>query len=283
MAQAQTDCTLYWLNNAGRQPLLTPAEELHLGAMVRAWQDHPDGPVDAPAGIRRRGLRARDRFVLANLRLVAHVCAKRAGSAPLEDRLQAGVLGLLRGAERFDPARGYKFSTYAYWWILQSLTPVNDLARYPVHIPGNVTAYLGGWKNGVVSQDCRDAADMWQSSVVRLDSIFESSDNQGISLANVVADPSQPGLDDIAEQEGLGQALQAMAESNPDAFALLQLREDGHGSTDLAELEGISEKRIRSRLSREAQAMRQLPQVVAVLGDAPAEQKRRHWKRRSCC
>jgi DNA-directed RNA polymerase sigma subunit (sigma70/sigma32) len=78
----KTPAALFWLNNAGRQPLLTPAEELHLGAMVREWQDHPDGPADAPAAIKRRGLRARDRFVMANLRLVAHVAGKRGGLAP---------------------------------------------------------------------------------------------------------------------------------------------------------------------------------------------------------
>ena len=278
----KTPAALYWLNNAGRQPLLTAAEEIHLGAAVRAWQDHPDGPADAPAGIRRRGLKARDRFVLANLRLVAHVAGRRGGAAPLEDRFQAGVLGLLRGAERFDPARGYKFSTYAYWWILQALNPVNDLARYPVYIPGNVTAYLGGWKNGEIGQACKDAADLWRYPILGMDTTYGGDDDRGGTLTNVVADPSQPGLDDIAEQDELGQALQAMGEFDPDALALLQLREDGHGALDLAELEGLTESGIRSRLRRDTQAMRQLPAVAAVLGDAPAEQKRRHWKRRGC-
>lgn len=81
MAQSKTDAALHWLNQAGCQPLLTAAEELHLGALVRAWQDQPDGPADAPAPIRRRGIKARDRFVCANLRLCAHVVGKRGGVA----------------------------------------------------------------------------------------------------------------------------------------------------------------------------------------------------------
>ena len=279
----QTPAALYWLNNAGRQPLLTPAEELHLGAMVREWMDHPDGPADAPAGIRRRGLRARDRFVLANLRLVAHVAGKRGGVAPLEDRLQAGVLGLLRGAEKFDPTKGYKFSTYAYWWILQALNPVNDLVRYPVHIPMDVAAYLGGFKNGVVGQERKDAADLWRNPILGLDATYGGDDDRGGTLTNVVADPNQLGLDYMAERDEAEQALGAMAEFNAEVFALLELKEqDGAGAADLAELVGVTEPCMRYRLRRDAQAMRQFPQVVAVLGDAPTDQKRRHWRRRGC-
>ena len=280
----KTPAALYWLNNAGRQPLLTAAEEIHLGAAVRAWQDHPDGPADAPAGIKRRGLRARDRFVLANLRLVAHIAGKHGGSAPLEDRLQAGTLGLMRGAEKFDPTKGYKFSTYAYWWILQSLRPVNDSARYAVHIPMDVCAYLGGWKNGDVAQDRKDAAELWRYPILGMDTTYAAEDDRGGTLTNVIGDSNQPaGLDALAEQDEAERALRAMAAFDPDAFALLELKEqDGTGAADLAELVGVTEPCIRYRLRRDAQAMRNLPQVVAVLGDAPAEQKRRPWKRRGC-
>lgn len=115
-----------WLDSAGRYPLLTAAEELHLGAMVQAWQQWPGGPDTAPAPVRRRGLRARDRMVTANLRLVVAVAKRYQRYAALravefEDLLQAGAMGLQRGIEKFDPARGYKLSTYSYWWIRQSL------------------------------------------------------------------------------------------------------------------------------------------------------------------
>jgi RNA polymerase primary sigma factor len=142
---AGSDAVTFWLDGAGRQPLLTTAEEVHLGGLVRCWQDHPKGPELAPALIKRRGIRARDRFVSANLRLVAHVCritrpalGAHITDSDLPDLLQAGAIGLMRGAERFDPARGYKFSTYAYWWIRQGMTRAIDNSartiRLPIHI-----------------------------------------------------------------------------------------------------------------------------------------------------
>jgi RNA polymerase primary sigma factor len=110
----------WWHEQAGRFPLLTPSQEIHLGQQVRAWLDHPP---PAPAAIERRGRRARDRFVRANLRLVINF-TERYRSVPAqyqEDLIQAGNLGLMRAVEKFDPARGYKFSTYAYWWIRQGI------------------------------------------------------------------------------------------------------------------------------------------------------------------
>lgn len=128
----------WYLDEIGRVPLLTPAEELHLGAMVRAWQDHPDGPDGCPAAIRRRGLRARDRFVAANLRLSVSFISKRCQhlrQVEQDDLIQMANLGLVRAVERFDPARGYKFSTYAYWWIRQAVNRNVDLEGRTVRLP----------------------------------------------------------------------------------------------------------------------------------------------------
>lgn len=109
----------WWHDQAGRYPLLTPAQEITLGQQVRAWLDDPDPP---PAVI-RRGQRARERFVRANLRLVINV-ADRYRSVPpqyADDLIQAGNMGLITAVTKFDPARGYKFSTYAFWWIRQAI------------------------------------------------------------------------------------------------------------------------------------------------------------------
>jgi len=127
-----------WLAAAGRVPLLTPAEELHLGTMVRRWLDDPD---PSPAVI-RRGKRARDRMIAANLRLVVsvtkryHPAIERRRLSHL-DALQEGTIGLVRACEKFDPMRGFKLSTYATWWIRQGLTrwlSSSDLIRVPVHL-----------------------------------------------------------------------------------------------------------------------------------------------------
>ena len=142
-----SDAVGHWLKGAGRLPLLGPAEELHLGALVRAWQDHPAGPAAAPAVVRRRGLRARDRIVRCNLRLVVHVTdrLRRAGSGrliDLEDALQVGAIGLQRAAEKYDPARGYKFSTYAFWWIRQAITRECEVFGRVIRLPSGFAAQV---------------------------------------------------------------------------------------------------------------------------------------------
>ena len=134
------DATSAWLEVAGRVPMLTHREELELGRLVRAWQDWPGGPDVAPQLIRRRGLRARERMVAANLRLVAAQAkaywlrGRRCGFE-LVDLLQEGVLGLQRAAEKFDPARGYKLSTYSVPWIRQAMGRMLDHHGGPVRVP----------------------------------------------------------------------------------------------------------------------------------------------------
>jgi RNA polymerase primary sigma factor len=133
----------WWLDSIGRIPLLTPAEEIELGTAIQRWQQHPD---PCPPGIRRRGQRARDRFVSANLRLVVAYISKRchrlAKSYGVEDLTQAGNMGLITAAERFDPAKGYRFSTYAYWWIRQAINRWVDQHGRAIAIPGSHCQHL---------------------------------------------------------------------------------------------------------------------------------------------
>jgi len=133
----------WWLDSIGRIPLLTPAEEIELGTAIQRWQQHPD---PCPPGIRRRGQRARDRFVSANLRLVVAYISKRCHrltrSFDREDLTQAGNMGLITAAERFDPAKGYRFSTYAYWWIRQAINRWVDQHGRAIAIPGSHCQHL---------------------------------------------------------------------------------------------------------------------------------------------
>jgi RNA polymerase sigma factor (sigma-70 family) len=126
-----------YLNSISRVPLLTGEEELHLGRLVREWQDHEN----APAAVARRGKRALDRLVSANLRLVVSVVTRyrrRFAHLAIEpiDLVQAGNIGLIRAVEKFDPKRGYRFSTFAYWWIRQAVSrhiqEVHPTVRVPV-------------------------------------------------------------------------------------------------------------------------------------------------------
>jgi RNA polymerase primary sigma factor len=134
----------WWLDTIGRVPLLSPAEEIELGTAIQRWQQHPP---PCPPGIRRRGMRARDRFVTANLRLAVSYVARRCNRLAKahggsEDLQQAANMGLITAAERFDPARGYRFSTYAYWWIRQAVNRWVDQHSRMVSIPGSHCQHL---------------------------------------------------------------------------------------------------------------------------------------------
>jgi RNA polymerase primary sigma factor len=128
-----SDSLTLFLNQAGRIPLLTADEEILLGRriqkMITLLQDNPSGPYSRDEHFTiKRGNRAKDRMVAANIRLVASAARKYRGNNTKnrlqldhEDLLQEGILGLIRATEKFDPERGYKFSTYAYWWIRQTM------------------------------------------------------------------------------------------------------------------------------------------------------------------
>src|SRR5205807_3382633 len=103
LATATTDALQLFLNEAGRYPLLTADEEVTLAKRIE-----------------RGDKAAKDLMVNSNLRLVVSIAKKYQGHGlSLLDLIQAGIIGLIRAAEKFDWRRGYKFSTYATWWIRQ--------------------------------------------------------------------------------------------------------------------------------------------------------------------
>ncbi|NDF63111.1 MAG: sigma-70 family RNA polymerase sigma factor, partial [Synechococcaceae bacterium WBB_3_034] len=140
--RSSCDALTQHLRAIGRIPLLTHEEEITLGRRVQTLRHleeiheeltiRADGRTPslevwaAEAGLTlktlqrrvRGGQRAKNRMVAANLRLVVTIARKYANrQLELEDVIQEGNLGLIKAVERFDPSRGYKFSTYAYWWI----------------------------------------------------------------------------------------------------------------------------------------------------------------------
>ena len=138
-----------YLNTIGKIPLLTAAEEIHLGHQIQNWVAIRDIPKEELTKEQRRicrtGQRAFDRMLSANLRLVVS-CAKkytrRCVSHDLLDLIQEGTVGLMRAVEKFDPERGYKFSTYAYWWIRQGITRAIGNTDRMIRLPANTVDRL---------------------------------------------------------------------------------------------------------------------------------------------
>ena len=122
LAQQTTDAMALFLHEVRRHPLLTREQEVELAQLVE-----------------RGDLEAKERLVNSNLRLVIANARKYQGhDLPLLDLIQEGILGLIRAAEKFDWRKGYKFSTYATFWIRQSLQRALDnrsrTIRIPVHL-----------------------------------------------------------------------------------------------------------------------------------------------------
>ena len=134
-----------YLNEIARYPLLTVDQEIQYGrriARMRELQELERPLTDAEQRLVRSGLRARERFMQCNLQLVVHVAKKyenrRRKSLEIMDLIQEGNMGLMKAVEKFEYRRGYKFSTYATWWIRQAITrSIADQARtirIPVHM-----------------------------------------------------------------------------------------------------------------------------------------------------
>ena len=144
-----------YLGAIGRYQLLTPEQELTLGRKVQALvvlqercQDAGgQGPGCEYNVLERRtmrlGQRARQHMITANLRLVVNL-AKRYQNKGLDllDLIQEGSLGLARAVEKYDPTRGHRFSTYAYWWIRQGLNRALSTQSRAIRIPTNVNEQL---------------------------------------------------------------------------------------------------------------------------------------------
>ncbi|MFI6083881.1 RNA polymerase sigma factor RpoD/SigA [Streptomyces sp. NPDC051217] len=148
---ADRDLVGMYLDEIARTPLLDAAKEVELSQTIEAGvfaQQILDGSVESEgAGARREelealvaaGERAKDVFIRSNLRLVVAVARRYPRSGlPLLDLIQEGNAGLVRAVEKFDYAKGFKFSTYATWWIRQAITrSIADQSRtirLPVHL-----------------------------------------------------------------------------------------------------------------------------------------------------
>ena len=154
------DSVRSYLRDIGRIPLLEHDEEILLGRKVQRLMELEeqrkelnlddqglaeahDVPLKQIKRELRDGKKAKEAMVTANLRLVVSVAKKYTKrNMELLDIIQEGTIGLVRGVEKFDPGRGYKFSTYAYWWIRQGITRAiaekSRAIRLPIHVTENL-------------------------------------------------------------------------------------------------------------------------------------------------
>lgn len=128
--QKSLDATQIYLNEIGFSPLLTPEEEVYFGRLTR--KGDPQG---------------RARMIESNLRLVVKISRRYLNRGlTLLDLIEEGNLGLIRAVEKFDPERGFRFSTYATWWIRQTIERAlmnqTRTIRLPIHVVKELNIYL---------------------------------------------------------------------------------------------------------------------------------------------
>ncbi len=144
-----------FLGEIGRHQLLTPEEELTMGRKVQAMLALTKacelaggkGPEcnfsDTEKRTIKSGEKAKDQMITANLRLVVNLAKRYQGKGlDLLDLIQEGTLGLTRAVEKYDPTRGHRFSTYAYWWIRQGLNRALSTQSRTIRIPVNINEKL---------------------------------------------------------------------------------------------------------------------------------------------
>ena len=144
-----------FLGEIGRHQLLTPERELTMGRKVqemvvlinRCQEAGGKGPACEYSETERKkikvGEKAKNEMITANLRLVVNLAKRYQGKGlELLDLIQEGTLGLTRAVEKYDPSRGHRFSTYAYWWIRQGLNRALSTQSRTIRIPVNINEKL---------------------------------------------------------------------------------------------------------------------------------------------
>jgi RNA polymerase primary sigma factor len=207
LAARTTDAMSLFLQEVRRYPLLSREQEVELAQ-----------------GIERGDLKAKERLVNSNLRLVISNARKYQGhELPLLDLIQEGILGLIRAAEKFDWRKGYKFSTYATFWIRQAIQRALDnrsrTIRIPVHL-GQRERKIARAERDLAARLGREPND---EEIARAAELKLADVREAREAARVVTSLDRPVGDE--EETSLG-ALLPSAERGPEEEVDISLRED---------------------------------------------------------
>ena len=279
-ADATDDSVRQYLREIGRVPLLARAQEVELAQSIergrRALEELANVSVSRERRLELRriaaaGERARAHMIEANLRLVVSV-AKRYVNRGLSllDLIEEGNLGLMKAVEKFDHSRGFKFSTYATWWIRQAITRAiadqSRTIRLPVHIVekiGRLRALLPRLEQELghapTSEDLSRALGMPAERVTELLLAGRATmsleaplgENEDGLLADVVPDRSAEEPSEVTDRRLLrSEVLRLLAELSPRERCILELRY-GLGARDPLTLQeigaeiGLTRERVR--------------------------------------
>ncbi|MPZ65707.1 MAG: sigma-70 family RNA polymerase sigma factor [Pseudonocardiaceae bacterium] len=298
--QDEPDLVRCYLDDIGSTPLLDAAQEVALAKRIEAGvyaaellrqasAEHRDVAAERRrelAAVARDGERAKDHMVRANLRLVVSVAKKHShGGLPLLDVVQEGNLGLIHAVEKFDYAKGYKFSTYATWWIRQAidrgLAVQTRTVRLPVHVVGEL-ARFGRVERKLQTSLNREptAVEVAEAAGTSAERITElrlaarsaisldtpvGEDSEDTSVGDLIEDTDGPDVTEAVEQHALTDELRTLVDSLPDRLArIVSLRyglHDGHQYTlqQVADRLSLTRERIR-QLEKEALAALRDPQ-----------------------
>jgi RNA polymerase primary sigma factor len=300
--RASTDPVGLYLEEIGRHPLLTPAGEQLLARSIAAGRDAAEelerlGLAGGPTPSERRRLRklvddgreAAELFVNANLRLVVSVAKRYQGTGvPLLDLIQEGNLGLMRAVEKFDHEKGFRFSTYAIWWIRQSISRGVAGSRSSVRLPTRINEETVRLREMTTQMEQRlgrqpriaelaEASDLTEERVAEL--LRLSSDPVSLSgavgadgdaeLGDFIEDPTAAGAVEEVTSRLLNSEVEEMLSVLDDRERrIVSMRfgfdgEDPMSVVDVAAAIGLSRERIR-QLEHRALAKLMHPSWAAV-------------------
>ncbi len=304
----QQDAVGAYLEAIGRHDLLTKDDEARLGRLVMdglAALERLDGPERLRPAQRRQlqqaitaGQRARDEFVVANLRLVVSIARRyQSTGLPLGDLIQLGNLGLMHAVEKFDFRKGFKFSTYATWWIRQAITrgyaDTARLIRLPAHaedtyrlvarVSDDLEARLG---RSATDEEIAETSgvDVTRVGEVRrfptrmasVDAPIGDGDSDDLLLGDTISDDEPAFADDIANRDArvhVVQTLLAVLDDRERRIMELRYGLDGGGPRDLAEVGkviGVTRERVRQIEARVLSKLRHPSMAGIDAGEALA-------------